>query len=308
MYRSKRADRKLLVRKLKLAFVFILIFLAGGAVVLAQHLSDYEPETVNPEPATIASSVVLPAAVQPNFSTYENTYESPESADNPSVYFDDDYPEYDTYDGDEPFPRERKKIALTFDDGPVWLTNYLLDILDEYGGRVTFCVIGDMVENGADIVLRAFESGHEIIGHSWDHQDIARLSVEEIIEQIAQTSQIIEYVTGETPPPIFRVPFGRYNARIRDAAYYAGYGVLNWSLDPQDWRYRNEDHIYDYITQNAHHGAIVVLHDVHPTTVYAMARVIPTLIYQGFDLVTATEIIYYVYGGLEPGFEFTGTR
>jgi peptidoglycan/xylan/chitin deacetylase (PgdA/CDA1 family) len=60
--------------------------------------------------------------------------------------------------------------------------------------------------------------------------------------------------------------------------------------------------------EHARDGAIVVLHDVHATTIDAMRRVIPELIGLGFELVTASEIIEYVYGGLEAGFEFTGTR
>jgi peptidoglycan/xylan/chitin deacetylase (PgdA/CDA1 family) len=199
-------------------------------------------------------------------------------------------------------------VALTFDDGPVWLTEYLLDILDEYGGRVTFCVIGDLVEEGADIVIRAFEAGHEILGHSWDHANIALLSEEEIKAQILDTTAIIYETIGELPPPIFRVPFGIFNTRIHNAAYYLGYSVLNWSIDPADWRYRCEYHIYEYIMYNVSDGAIILLHDIHPTTIYAMRKVIPALVYQGFELVTATELIYEVYGRLEPGFEFTGVR
>jgi peptidoglycan/xylan/chitin deacetylase (PgdA/CDA1 family) len=59
---------------------------------------------------------------------------------------------------------------------------------------------------------------------------------------------------------------------------------------------------------HARDGAIVVLHDIHLSTINAMRRVIPELIEQGFVLVTASEIIELVYGGLKPGYEFTGTR
>ncbi|MCL2223942.1 MAG: polysaccharide deacetylase family protein [Defluviitaleaceae bacterium] len=201
-----------------------------------------------------------------------------------------------------------KIISLTFDDGPSWLTEYLLDTLYRYNARVTFCVIGDLVEEGAETVIRAFEAGHEIIGHSWDHQMLTRLSAEEISEQITKTSAIIEYVTGETPPPIFRAPFGQINNRVTTAAYELGYSILNWSIDPEDWRERCEYHIYEHIMEYARDGAIVILHDIHPTTIYAMEKVIPSLISQGFHLVTATELIYHIYGDLEPAYEFTGVR
>jgi peptidoglycan/xylan/chitin deacetylase (PgdA/CDA1 family) len=184
----------------------------------------------------------------------------------------------------------------------------LLDILDEHGGRVTFCVIGESVERGARTVVRAFESGHEIVGHSWNHRDFSRMSIPDIMEQIQMTSAIIDAVTGEPPPPIFRVPFGHFNGRISDASYALGYSVLNWGIDPRDWQHHNPEHLYEYVMENARDGAIIVLHDIHEATIEAMAHVIPSLIEQGYELVTASEIIEYVYGSLQPGFEFTGTR
>jgi len=199
-------------------------------------------------------------------------------------------------------------IALTFDDGPGRNTIYLLDILDHYGGRVTFCVIGNLVENGAETVRRAHEAGHEIVGHSWNHRDLARLTIEEISEQIIHTNEIIEYVTGEPVIPLFRVPFGHFNRPIQQAAIATGHGVLNWSIDPRDWYFRDAERIYEFIMETARDGAIIVLHDVHYFTIEAMRLVIPALKERGFELVTASEIIYQVYGGIEPGFEFTGTR
>jgi len=310
-------------RNVKIVAVIVAaLVIAGGVIVFAQHRNEaaavafVPPETV---PATAIES--------------EYTYDIGEETDsvlNSEEFGDEDYhyayEYYKDFDCDcdecfnaagfaairiptgEPGVYRAPMIALTFDDGPVLLTHYLLDILDEYGGRVTFCVIGDMVENGADIVLRAFEAGHEIVGHSWDHQDLARLSVEEIKQQIWDTGAIIEYVTGHAPPPIFRPPFGHFNRRIQHAAYQTGYSVLNWSIDPRDWRDRDEDIIHDHIIYHARDGAIVLLHDIHPTTIYAMRRTIPKLIKMGFELVTATEVIYYVYGELTPGYEFTGTR
>ncbi|MCL1863454.1 MAG: polysaccharide deacetylase family protein [Defluviitaleaceae bacterium] len=306
-------------KKVKVAAVVIIIIaaVAGGVVVFAQNRNG-ENDVV----ATFAPPATMPPIIE-----FEYTYVVSEVHDDYEVY--DDPVEY--YEEYEPYPYEEctfdaanyaavriptgepgvyraPMISLTFDDGPIWLTNYLLDILDEHGGRVTFCVLGDMVENGADIVLRAFEAGHEIVGHSWDHRDMAQLSVEAIVQQILDTAAIIEYATGHAPPPIFRPPFGHFNRRIQQAAYETGHSALNWSIDPRDWRDRCEYIIHDHIMYHARDGAIVLLHDIHPTTIYAMRRTIPELIEMGFELVTATEIIDHVYGGLMPGYEFTGTR
>ena len=290
-------------------------------MALGQYLSnETRPETVSDESATM-----------PTLAEVQNTYEREESHEESrefmiteiaayviEVYLleDENVSHYNeacsipVYKIPTRTPGEyrTKIISLTFDDGPSWLTEYLLNILDQHDARVTFCVIGNLVEANAETVVRAFEAGHEIVGHSWNHGNLSQLSVYNITTQIEQTSKIIEYVTGESPPPLFRVPFGIFNGRIRRAAYESGYGVLNWSIDPQDWRYRCTYHIYEYIMQNARDGAIVLLHDIHPTTIYAMEKVIPSLIDSGFRLVHASEVIYHIYGELEPGFEYTGTR
>lgn len=307
MYRSKRADKNYLRSWLKIAAAYLLFVAVGcGAVVgyylvvengdevpvFAEEVITYEEEPG--EPAVFVEIFEEPVYVEydgENYGEYEEEYEE----------------EYE-YLPEDCEPENLKIIALTFDDGPGYFTDYLLDILDIYGGRVTFAVIGNLVEDGADTVVRAFESGHEIVGHSWDHRDLARLPVDAIVEQITQTSAIIDAATGEPPPRIFRAPFGHFNRRIEQAAYEAGYGVLNWSIDPRDWYYRCEYHVHDYIIENARHGAIIVLHDVHETTVIAMERTIPELMDMGFELVTSSEVIYYVYGGIEAGVEYTGIR
>jgi len=199
-------------------------------------------------------------------------------------------------------------IALTFDDGPSWLTEELLDILDEYDARVTFFIVGDRIEDHTDTVVRAFEAGHEIVGHSWDHRVFSRMSVRDITSQITRTAAAIEDVIGEPPPSFFRVPFGNYNTRIKNAATELGYGVINWSIDTLDWRYRCEEHIHEHIIENACDGAIVLLHDIHPTTILAMETVIPALIDLGYELVTVSELMHHIYGEIEPGVEIHGLR
>ena len=51
-------------------------------------------------------------------------------------------------------------------------------------------------------------------------------------------------------------------------------------------------------------GSVNKLHDIHRTTALAMERVIPSLIEQGFHLVTVSELLDYRYGGLEAGSVF----
>ncbi|KAF9375356.1 hypothetical protein CPB97_011520, partial [Podila verticillata] len=72
-------------------------------------------------------------------------------------------------------------IAITFDDGPYKFTRQLLQELDKIPGKpkVTFFVNGDnngKITDYADVVADAFNAGHQIGSHTWDHKDLNTLN------------------------------------------------------------------------------------------------------------------------------------
>jgi peptidoglycan/xylan/chitin deacetylase (PgdA/CDA1 family) len=191
-------------------------------------------------------------------------------------------------------------VALTFDDGPVWNTERILDLLAEYNVRATFCIIGEQAESGRDIIIRAFEEDHEIIGHSWSHRNLARLSARDIENELASTNEIIESITG-VAPRLHRAPFGAINARVRDVSESLDLSILGWSVDPRDWEIRDADSVYESIIELVEDGSIIVCHDTRETTAEAMERVLPELITRGYQLVTASELFMYKETELLPG-------
>jgi len=187
----------------------------------------------------------------------------------------------------------RPMIALTFDDGPSSRhTGRILDLLEQYGGRATFFVLGNLVNDNSDIVARAHQNGNEILGHSWNHRNLTNLSNEEIRRQILDTNAVIESVTG-IQGNMFRAPFGAVNANVRSIAQELGFAIVNWSIDPRDWDHRDANRTYSSIINNARSGSIVVLHDIHGSTADAMERVIPELVSRGYQLVTVSELLAY---------------
>jgi peptidoglycan/xylan/chitin deacetylase (PgdA/CDA1 family) len=130
-----------------------------------------------------------------------------------------------------------------------------------------------------------------------------------IAQAITNTENAIYALTG-TRTNVFRPPFGAVNAQVESVAAQLGYGILLWSIDPQDWRDGNQnvDHIYNSIINRATDGSIVVLHDIFLTTAQAMERVIPSLIADGFELVTVSEILEHRYGTVTPGATYRGVR
>ena len=205
-------------------------------------------------------------------------------------------------------PPRRPMVALTFDDGPSVYTDMILDLLEAVGGRATFCVLGNRVRHHPDTLVRAVALGNEVIGHSWDHRNLTNLGANGIANQITNTSAAIEAIIGHAPPPIMRAPYGLTNGRVVNVARDLGYSLLHWSVDPQDWANRDAEVIYYNIMKRVVDGSIVLLHDIHTTTAEAMVKVIPRLIEDGFQLVTASELIAYHYGELVPGHIYQGLR
>ena len=58
-------------------------------------------------------------------------------------------------------PGDIPKVYLTFDDGPSGNTDKILDILDQYGVKATFFVVGREDEASREAYKRIVEEGHE---------------------------------------------------------------------------------------------------------------------------------------------------
>ena len=183
-------------------------------------------------------------------------------------------------------------IALTFDDGPSKHTERLLDIFAQYGGKGTFFVVGNIIENRGETLNRMVAEGHEIGGHSWDHRQLTKLSSEDMTDQIMNTRAKIYSLTG-VDTTIIRPPYGSYNDETKRICAENGIVIINWSLDTLDWKTRDADKVYDAIMSEVKDGDIILCHDLHGSTVDAMERVIPDLIAQGYQLVTVSELLSY---------------
>ncbi|MDR2486323.1 MAG: polysaccharide deacetylase family protein [Clostridiales Family XIII bacterium] len=181
-------------------------------------------------------------------------------------------------------------LALTFDDGPGKHTNAILDLLKKHDAKATFCVLGNLVNGRKGTVRRAADLGCEIIGHSWDHKQLTKLTKEEIKAEINDTSDEIARVCGQRSN-LYRPPYGAVDDKVRKISKQLGFSMLGWSVDTLDWKTKNADAVYNAVMKGAKDGAIILLHDIHGSTADAMKRVIPKLIEKGFQLVTVSELL-----------------
>jgi peptidoglycan/xylan/chitin deacetylase (PgdA/CDA1 family) len=182
---------------------------------------------------------------------------------------------------------DARYVALTFDDGPhPTLTPMLLDMLEREHVRATFYMIGSCAAASPDIVRRAFEAGHEIGNHSWTHPDLTRISLDRAAEEIARTDALLESITGEKPNTV-RPPYGAMNSRVEALAEPRP--MMLWDVDTNDWRTRNTASVEHAAIRSD--GGIVLMHDIHPTTVAAVPAIILDFKARGFRFVTASSYV-----------------
>ncbi len=188
--------------------------------------------------------------------------------------------------------RERV-VALTFDDGPhPVLTPKLLGALKASGGvHATFFVLGMNVEQSPDVLRRAVAEGHEIANHSWSHPNLAKMEEEGWRAQMQSTHDVIAATIGR-PPRFMRPPYGNitpYQEGI--IARLFGYRVILWTVDPKDWKEPPRALLVGRVLSGARPGGIILLHDIHQSTVDAVPAIIAGLRQRGFRFATVSELL-----------------
>lgn len=191
-------------------------------------------------------------------------------------------------------PRDKKVIALTFDDGPhPKETDKVLDVLKKYDVKATFFIAGKHANWYPKPLVRASEEGHEIGNHTFNHQDISNLSSSQIQEEMKQCEDILVKLTGKKPT-LFRPPYGSYKKEaLAELAKDNGYKIILWTtIDARDWQNPPASKIASTIVNNAKNGDIILLHDyATDNTVEALNILIPEMKSKGFEFVTVSELI-----------------
>ena len=183
---------------------------------------------------------------------------------------------------------EKKRIALTFDDGPHPIyTPQMLELLKEEQVPATFFLLGENVELYGDVVKEIAKEGHLIGNHTYHHVQITSLSLEEACKEIQETSDLIEELTG-TGTEYVRPPFGTWNEELEERLNLI---PVMWSIDTKDWTTQNVDWIVRETVKHAEDHDIILMHDSYQSTVDAVKRVIEQLEVEGFEFVTVDEII-----------------
>ncbi|KAL9007238.1 MAG: hypothetical protein Q9188_000041 [Gyalolechia gomerana] len=155
-----------------------------------------------------------------------------------------------TYDDDIYACTKANVVALTYDDGPYWSTNQLLDVLKSYGFKATFFMTGNNLHKGSidttepwpTIIKRMVDEGHQVASHTWSHYNLTNIPSDMRQQQMVKNERAIANIIGKYPT-YMRPPYSQCS---RESGCWAdmkalGYHRVYFDLDTQD--YLNPDSI-----------------------------------------------------------------
>lgn len=188
----------------------------------------------------------------------------------------------------DPKTEIKKRIALTFDDGPHPVyTKKLLEGLAVRQVTATFFVIGKNIPGNEDLIWKMKEEGHLIGNHTYDHVKICDLTGTQACKQVEKTSNLVQEITGEYTEFV-RPPFGEWNTSMECS--FTMIPVM-WDVDPLDWTTQNTAEVVQKVIDSVQENDIILLHDCYDSSVEAALQIVDQLRLKGFEFVTVEELI-----------------
>lgn len=190
--------------------------------------------------------------------------------------------------------RNRKLIAVTFDDAPSSQLENILAVFADFNEKnpdckafaTVFCNGNLCNENNLNTLYAASALGFELGNHSHSHFDLTTLSKKELEEEIDKTDEILEKIDGKKRH-LFRAPFGRLNELVKETAQTP---LIDWTIDTLDWTGISEEEIFEKVFSNKTNGHIVLMHDAKEYTVSALKSILPSLKEAGYQVVSVSQL------------------
>ncbi|HUQ04871.1 MAG TPA: polysaccharide deacetylase family protein [Kofleriaceae bacterium] len=186
-------------------------------------------------------------------------------------------------------PSDRRRVAITFDDGPNAMTEQYLACLAALGAPATFFVMGYYVEKRPEIVAEYLRGGHQVAGHGYYHKRFTRLRPDQLLDQLARS----ERAFGPIPHGKWvRPPHGSLGPVDGATMLAAGYTVAMWSFDSKDHDGASADVLVERCAPGrCRPGDVMLFHEGEVTTLAALPRIIEALRADGYELVTMADLL-----------------
>ena len=204
--------------------------------------------------------------------------------------------------------KDYKVLSISFD--AAWGnedTQQLIDILDKYGVKATFFVVGEWVDKYPESVKALFDAGHEVMSHSDSHAHFNSLSADEIVADLTACGDKIEGVTG-VRPTLFRCPYGEYDDHVINAVRSMDIEPIQWDVDSLDWKDLSAADITKRVTGKVQPGSIVLFPNAALHTPEALPGIIEALLQQGYTFVPISQLILPGECGRDYSIDHTGRQ
>jgi len=190
-------------------------------------------------------------------------------------------------DSDRVIDPEKPMVALTFDDGPYPpVTKKILETLEKNDARATFFVMGNRMDTYGETAKMVHDAGNQIGNHSYSHKDLTKLDKKGIEHEVDYSNELINEV-ADVGNAFLRPPYG---AKSEKVSQYVKVPMIAWCVDTLDWKSRDKNAVFEEVKKSVSDGAIILMHDLYPSTADAIELVVPWLIEQGYQVVTVEEM------------------
>lgn len=173
-----------------------------------------------------------------------------------------------------------KVVYLTFDDGPIpEQTPWVLELLDKYGIKATFFMVGDNVRRHPELLEQIKKRGHSYGNHTMHHLQGMKVPARRYLRDVSEAAEFID-------SPLFRPPHGLIRWK-QAKALKEHYNIVMYDLVTRDYsRKLTPEQVFENVCRYARNGSIIVFHDSLKAAAnmrYALPKAIEWLLEQGYE-------------------------
>ena len=157
-------------------------------------------------------------------------------------------------------------VYLTFDDGPIpEVTPKVLAILERYGVKATFFMVGENIDKHPEVLEQVVRAGHSIGNHTYNHLKGWKTDYQTYMSNVHKWEETVK--NHHSPltinhSPLFRPPYGKATLRQRIALHRQGYRLIYWDILTRDYEStRTPEAMLAQIKRKVRPGSIINFHD-----------------------------------------------
>lgn len=183
--------------------------------------------------------------------------------------------------------RDKKTVALTFDDGPSSNTLTIVDLLTKNKANATFFILGSKIDdNNLKSLKYLLQNGNEIGSHTYSHKILTRVNKSRLDSEFNTVKDILKNKLNYDLK-LVRPPYGILNNYIKNKYNYS---YILWNIDTLDWQSRSAVKVYNKVINHISDGDIILMHETYISSVKALEKILPELTQEGFQVTTVSNL------------------